>query len=529
MPKLGLALSAAGGGPLRMPPGNLAPMGIPGGSGSGSGSGSSGAGIGEFLYSDGNILKMWLSDEAQVSGIPAMDTTTGNAILMWRDRSRNANVAQSYNHLANAPIAVPESVTVSGAVVSNPGGYELPVNGTYVRNGERFGKPRFIKSTNFGFLGIQYEKFRTPSESWFLVYYDNATAVNDVSFVTIAYSTSSLGVPSNLTYSVLTELWDGDNLYNSNIGSENYNEIRNTTFSGAITTTWSPAHASFDGTQYLTIPNPLTGDSAEVFIVCKPDNVSPNGALIGNIGSASDPEVYSYNNVTNVIMGQFSLFRTSRSVLDTTAPVSIFNKWHLLGIRGGPNGYATAHNGSYGVGAGQGNFSFSRTTYGYKATVTGAVVEGGDYQLPINGDYAYAGTAFGRPKFEKSAGDGGVLRLFWTINGNRWEIVYVKDGELLTAYRSANSSSQTPNGIPLTAAVNFALSMPNSSISLGIYSGTLTITESQEGPYIGRSTQGAGAYFQGKIAEIMLYNRALTSSERTVVQNYLNQKYSLWV
>lgn len=288
----------------------------------------------------------------------------------------------------NYPTYVPESVTVSGAVVSNPGGYELPINGTYTRNGSSNGKPVYEKSSgNGGELRLFW------AGAW-LIFYNNQVLNENGTL----YAQNS--VLSSLSGS-----------YNS---TGNSPSVTGGTYSGTVTVTWSPAHASFDGTQYLTITNHLTGDSAEVFIVCKPDNVSPNGALIGNIGSASDPEVYSYNNVTNVIMGQFSLFRTSRSVLDTTAPVSIFNKWHLLGIRGGPNGYATAHNGSYGVGAGQGNFSFSRSTY------------------------------------------------------------------------------------------------------------------NNEGPYVGRSTQGTGAYFQGKIAEIMLYNRALTSSERTVVQNYLNQKYSLW-
>ena len=57
---------------------------------------------------------------------------------------------------------------------------------------------------------------------------------------------------------------------------------------------------------------------------------------------------------------------------------------------------------------------------------------------------------------------------------------------------------------------------------------TNTVTLAARPFYVGRSVQGGDAYFKGKIAEILLYNRRLTDNERAVVRNYLNNKYNLW-
>jgi hypothetical protein len=42
------------------------------------------------------------------------------------------------------------------------------------------------------------------------------------------------------------------------------------------------------------------------------------------------------------------------------------------------------------------------------------------------------------------------------------------------------------------------------------------------------SAAGQEAYFEGKIAEIIIYNRSLNTSERQSVENYLNAKYARW-
>src|SRR5262249_28736681 len=46
--------------------------------------------------------------------------------------------------------------------------------------------------------------------------------------------------------------------------------------------------------------------------------------------------------------------------------------------------------------------------------------------------------------------------------------------------------------------------------------------------YIGQFTNG-GFYFQGQIAEILIYNANLTSSQRQTVENYLMARYALGV
>lgn len=45
--------------------------------------------------------------------------------------------------------------------------------------------------------------------------------------------------------------------------------------------------------------------------------------------------------------------------------------------------------------------------------------------------------------------------------------------------------------------------------------------------YVGRSGGGTPLYYQGDLAEVFVYNRGLTSSERTNVESYLMQKYQV--
>ena len=37
-----------------------------------------------------------------------------------------------------------------------------------------------------------------------------------------------------------------------------------------------------------------------------------------------------------------------------------------------------------------------------------------------------------------------------------------------------------------------------------------------------------GNYMDGSIAEMIIYDRAVTSSERTQIETYLNDKWSIW-
>jgi hypothetical protein len=46
--------------------------------------------------------------------------------------------------------------------------------------------------------------------------------------------------------------------------------------------------------------------------------------------------------------------------------------------------------------------------------------------------------------------------------------------------------------------------------------------------YVGRSTAAQPTFFQGYIAELLVFDKGLTASEYAVAQNYLNEKYNLY-
>ena len=174
----------------------------------------------------------------------------------------------------------------------------------------------------------------------------------------------------------------------------------------------SPDCLRFTGSGYLPFANPLTGNSAELFAVVKPDALSEgetSGPVIGNIGG---PNLETFVGADGIVGFAPQLFRgESNAPLHTYGATPEHSSWHLFSISSSPIWYVSRRN-----------------------TIT-------------------------------------------TLN-------YYPDW------------------------------------SPHIFN--------NEGPFIGRSTQGDGAYFRGRIAEIMLYNRSLTDSERLVVQTYLNNKYSLW-
>ena len=365
-------------------------------SGSGSGSGS-GLGIGtSFLYGDSSNLSLWFKAREDSS------ETYSTPFNRWSNNVFLGHLLENTGG-TNYPTSVFETVTISGAVVSNPGGYELPINGEYTRTGSVNGRPKFQKSSgNGGSLQVFW------AGTWYIFYTNAALAEN----ASLYYSNSSSLSPSSLSF----------------ISSTILPSVTGGTYAGTPTSAWSPAHASFDGTQYLTIPNLLTGDSAEVFAVCKFDDLpvgEENGPLIGNIGTASEYERY-IKQAGGAANARISLFRSSsiNAEPNATNPFSNITKWCLL-----------------------------------------------KFSAPAGLSYSF-GINDGSEGFFNPA-----TQVFYPSDFSR------------TTY-AANLIS--------------------------------------EGPYIGRSTQGGDIKFKGKIAEIMLYNRALTYSERTVVQNYLNSKYSLW-
>jgi hypothetical protein len=59
-----------------------------------------------------------------------------------------------------------------------------------------------------------------------------------------------------------------------------------------------------------------------------------------------------------------------------------------------------------------------------------------------------------------------------------------------------------------------------------IYSGDIA---AEEGPFIGMQTNaGSAQIFKGKVAEIVVFSRVLTTAERSQVESYLNAKYGIY-
>jgi hypothetical protein len=179
-----------------------------------------------------------------------------------------------------------------------------------------------------------------------------------------------------------------------------------------LTVTKKPTALRFDGSEYLSFANPLTGNSAELFAVIQPDALGigeTSGPVIGNIGG---PNLETFLGADGVVGFAPQLFRgESNGPMHTYGTTPQHSSWHLFSISSGPDLYVSRRN--------------TITTLNF---------------YPV-----------------------------WSRN-----------------------------------------------------------TFNNEGPFIGRSTQGEGAYFKGRIAEILLYNRALTSQERELVRAYLNEKYSLY-
>lgn len=276
------------------------------------------------------------------------------------------------------------TVTVSGASATY-NGTPLELNGVYTKTGTENGAPKFTKSQN----GNTFEIVKSSFAGWTIQYLNNI----------LYYHTSGSENPWSSTWQI-------------NRGAAN------TTFGGnpPTVTLTSPDCLRFEGSEYLTFTNPLTGNSAELFAVIQPDALAigeTSGPVIGNIGG---PNLETFVGADGIVGFAPQLFRgNSSGPMHTYATTPQHSSWHLFSISS---------------------------------------------QSLAEGDY----------------------------------------------YRVRR----------------------NSAMTLNYYSVWSRNTFNNEGPFIGRSTQGAGAYFKGRIAEILLYNRALTLGERSVVQTYLNNKYSLW-
>jgi hypothetical protein len=62
------------------------------------------------------------------------------------------------------------------------------------------------------------------------------------------------------------------------------------------------------------------------------------------------------------------------------------------------------------------------------------------------------------------------------------------------------------------------------------FTGNGTVYDGTRALAIGALTTAStpNAFLQGSISEIIVYSRALTTGERTAIENYLNKKYDLF-
>jgi hypothetical protein len=369
MPKLGLALSAAGAGPVRIPAGNLIPQRILSGGSGGSGSGS-GEGIGDFLVNDSSLV-LWLMAEQETSGLFAPSG------VWWGSAGSAFRVSSE-----TVPYYEPATVTVSGGLAFE---YEaqLEVNGVYQKVGVANGNAVYEKAEpTVGIIRIN-----NLYGNW-----------------TIRKGSGEVG---NILYGGV-----GQNPWNV----QSWTKINAASGPSPYVTLTSPDCLRFEGSEYLQFTNPLTGNSAELFAVIKPNALGigeTSGPVIGNIGG---PNLETFLGADGIVGFAPQLFRGAiNAPMHTYGTTPVHSSWHLFSIS------------------------------------SQSLAEGGYYRV-----------------------------------------------------------------------------RRNSAMPLNYFSVWSRNTFNNEGPFIGRSTQGAGAYFKGRIAEIMLYNRSLAPSERLVVQTYLNTKYSLW-
>ncbi len=107
----------------------------------------------------------------------------------------------------------------------------------------------------------------------------------------------------------------------------------------------------------------------------------------------------------------------------------------------------------------------------------------------------------------------------------------------LTYFRENTSSAMIVDPIPYTAGYNSYTTVVDGSAQLDAYKngtligsdpGTVTTTPSNHTHLrIGANTITTNAYFNGRVAEVIVYNTNLGVAERTIVQNYISSKYAI--
>ena len=110
-------------------------------------------------------------------------------------------------------------------------------------------------------------------------------------------------------------------------------------------------------------------------------------------------------------------------------------------------------------------------------------------------------------------------RNFLFIHGNQGSGGLVQSGTISSGWLGVTQIAEwTRNGSAVTLRSN--------NVDLGSGSMTSDVTPGSSATlFIGQNTAGAGQ-FGGQLAELIYYNRFLTTAERDQVRNYLNGKYA---
>ncbi|MEK6479894.1 hypothetical protein WJR50_20290 [Catalinimonas sp. 4WD22] len=137
-----------------------------------------------------------------------------------------------------------------------------------------------------------------------------------------------------------------------------------------------------------------------------------------------------------------------------------------------------------------------------------------------------SGTVVPRAIISKRAGSGGSERS-WTlfVNGGGFNL----NGYAGSASASGGNVSEGSVGSVIGSYVadgNLKLFVNGNNVAT---SGSASINDLDDNVTIGLFDDGDNRYFDGDIAEILVYSEPLNNPQRTIVENYLGQKYSITI
>jgi hypothetical protein len=126
--------------------------------------------------------------------------------------------------------------------------------------------------------------------------------------------------------------------------------------------------------------------------------------------------------------------------------------------------------------------------------------------------------------------------IFWQENA-RWGNTYLSPYAGYVTYRFGTTQMNTDQVYtrPLTIGGDYSITMSvHNEGTDSLYVNGKKVQESHGLPVLGGTTGAAvlgqglnGTPFNGKIAEVMVWNRVLTAAERNAVDHYLMQKYGI--